>query len=108
MNMQPVEYLVHFSNLLLLVSYSVRDILWLRWFAVGANNAGIAAIGLYVDRVAEFRALMATEKGDLPRFYAQVSQLAKLPKLERDQALAAALVTNQTTLAVQPPLTAKP
>jgi len=79
-----------------------------RWFAVGANNAGIAAIGLYVDRVAEFRALMATEKGDLPRFYAQVSQLAKLPKLERDQALAAALVTNQTTLAAQPPLTAKP
>jgi predicted aminopeptidase len=51
---------------------------------------------------------MATEKGDLPRFYAQVSQLAKLPKLERDQALAAALVANQTTLAAQPPLTAKP
>jgi hypothetical protein len=28
------EYLVHFSNVLMLVSYSVRDILWLRWFAV--------------------------------------------------------------------------
>jgi hypothetical protein len=26
--------LVYFSNMLLLVSYSVRDILWLRWFAV--------------------------------------------------------------------------
>jgi hypothetical protein len=36
MNLQPADYLVHFSNLLLLVSYSVRDILWLRWFAVAA------------------------------------------------------------------------
>ena len=34
--MQPVDYLVHFSNVLLLVAYSVRDILWLRWFAVAA------------------------------------------------------------------------
>jgi CRP-like cAMP-binding protein len=41
MNMQPVEYLVHFSNVLLLVSYSVRDILWLRWFAVGAALANV-------------------------------------------------------------------
>jgi hypothetical protein len=41
MNMLPVEYLVHFSNLLLLVSYSVRDILWLRWFAVGAAAANL-------------------------------------------------------------------
>ena len=36
MNMQLADYLVHISNVLLLVSYSVRDILWLRWFAVGA------------------------------------------------------------------------
>jgi len=41
MNMQPVEYLVHFSNLMLVVSYSVRDILWLRWFAVGAAIANL-------------------------------------------------------------------
>jgi hypothetical protein len=34
--MQPADYLAHLSNLLLLVSYSVRDILWLRWFAVAA------------------------------------------------------------------------
>jgi Popeye protein conserved region len=33
---QAVDYLVHFSNILLLVSYSVRDMLWLRWFAVAA------------------------------------------------------------------------
>jgi CRP-like cAMP-binding protein len=36
MQIQPADYLVHFSNILLLVSYSVRDILWLRWFAVAA------------------------------------------------------------------------
>jgi CRP-like cAMP-binding protein len=32
---------VHFSNILLLVSYSVRDILWLRWFAVAAALTNI-------------------------------------------------------------------
>jgi len=36
MNIQPIDYLVHFSNVLMLASYSVRDILWLRWFAVAA------------------------------------------------------------------------
>ncbi|HKE45773.1 MAG TPA: cyclic nucleotide-binding domain-containing protein [Steroidobacteraceae bacterium] len=36
MTINPADYLVHFSNILLLVSYSVRDILWLRWFAVAA------------------------------------------------------------------------
>ena len=36
MSVHPIDYLVHFSNILLLVSYSVRNILWLRWFAVGA------------------------------------------------------------------------
>jgi hypothetical protein len=35
-NLQFADYLAHLSNLLLLVSYSVRDILWLRWFAVAA------------------------------------------------------------------------
>jgi CRP-like cAMP-binding protein len=36
MHIPAIDYLVHFSNMLLLVSYSVRDILWLRWFAVAA------------------------------------------------------------------------
>jgi hypothetical protein len=35
------DYLVHFSNILMLVSYSVRDILWLRWFAVAAALTNI-------------------------------------------------------------------
>jgi Popeye-like protein len=36
MNLSPADYLVHLSNILLLIAYSVRDILWLRWFAVAA------------------------------------------------------------------------
>src|SRR6187549_3574824 len=30
------DFLVHASNILLLLSYSVREMLWLRWFAVAA------------------------------------------------------------------------
>jgi|AmaraimetFIIA100_FD_contig_41_19570534_length_750_multi_7_in_0_out_0_1 CRP-like cAMP-binding protein len=41
MDIQAVHYLVHFSNILMLLSYSVRDILWLRWFAVAAALTNI-------------------------------------------------------------------
>jgi CRP-like cAMP-binding protein len=41
MSIHATDYLVHFSNLLLLVSYSVRNILWLRWFAVAAALTNI-------------------------------------------------------------------
>ena len=61
-----------------------------RWFAGGANNAGIVAAGLYADRVPQFAALLAEEGGDLPRFYERVKALAALPKAERELALAAA------------------
>ncbi len=59
-----------------------------RWFSAGANNAGIAASGLYNDRVPQFAALLASEHGDLPRFYARVKELAALPKAEREVTLA--------------------
>src|SRR5882672_1292525 len=36
MNILLPDVLVHLSNVLLLIAYSVRDILWLRWFAVAA------------------------------------------------------------------------
>jgi hypothetical protein len=36
MNLISPDVLVHVSNVLLLIAYSVRDILWLRWFAVAA------------------------------------------------------------------------
>ena len=41
MNIHVIGYLVHFSNIFMLVSYSVRDILWLRWFAVAAALTNI-------------------------------------------------------------------
>jgi predicted aminopeptidase len=60
------------------------------WFAQGPNNASLAAVGLYTQKVPQFRALLAVEGGVLPRFYARVKTLAALPKAEREPALAAA------------------
>jgi predicted aminopeptidase len=61
-----------------------------RWFAAGANNAGVVAAGLYADRVPQFAALLAAEGNDMPRFFARVKALAALPKSERDAVLDAA------------------
>jgi Popeye protein conserved region len=36
MKFEPLNLLVHFANVLLLISYSVRSMLWLRWFAVAS------------------------------------------------------------------------
>jgi predicted aminopeptidase len=66
------------------------------WFAAGPNNANLAAVGLYTQKVPEFHALLAVESGDLRRFYTRVKALAALPKGERDSALAAAVATNRT------------
>src|SRR5690348_10357197 len=41
MNVHLLNLLVHFSNILMLLSYSVRKILWLRWFAVAAALTNI-------------------------------------------------------------------
>jgi predicted aminopeptidase len=62
-----------------------------RWFGGGANNAGIAAMALYADRVPQFTALLAAENGDLQRFYARVKALGALPPAEREPALLAAV-----------------
>jgi predicted aminopeptidase len=58
-----------------------------RWFAQQPNNAAIAAIGLYTDRVPAFRELLHEVNGDMPAFYARVRVLAALPKRDRDHAL---------------------
>ncbi|HEX5863221.1 MAG TPA: aminopeptidase [Casimicrobiaceae bacterium] len=60
------------------------------WFAQGPNNASLAAVGLYAQKVPQFQALLASEGGDLARLYARVKTLAGMPKAERDTALAAA------------------
>ena len=62
-----------------------------RWFGENLNNATLASVALYTDLVPAFQALLAREGGDLPRFYAVVKQLARLPKDERDARLHAAL-----------------
>jgi predicted aminopeptidase len=59
-----------------------------RWFAAGANNAGVVAASLYADRVPQFKAVLDAENGDLVRFYGRVKALAAVPKAERELALA--------------------
>ena len=59
------------------------------WFAGPLNNAQIASIAVYTQRVSAFAALLRQTGGDLPRFYAEVAALARLPKPERDGRLAA-------------------
>jgi predicted aminopeptidase len=58
-----------------------------RWFAQQPNNAAIAAVGLYTDRVPAFRELLREANGDMPTFYARVRALAAEPRHERDGAL---------------------
>ena len=65
-----------------------------RWFGgvggAGPNNASISSIALYTGQVPAFKAILAGEGNDLPRFYARVKMLSALSKQERDVSLAAA------------------
>ena len=58
-----------------------------RWFAQRPNNAQIASVAIYTQLVPSFQALLASEGGDLDRFYARVKQLADMPKAQRNEAL---------------------
>ena len=49
-----------------------------------------SSIALYTGQVPSFKALLAREANDLPKFYARVKQLAALSKQDRDGTLAAA------------------
>lgn len=62
-----------------------------RWFDQDINNATLASIGLYNRLVPAFRALLAENGDDLPRFYAAVKRLGALPKDARQVRLAALL-----------------
>ena len=59
-----------------------------RVFARGANNALLASVTAYTERVPAFRALLARKGGDLPALYAEVKELARLDKSARDARLA--------------------
>jgi predicted aminopeptidase len=58
-----------------------------RWFAQQPNNAALAAIGIYTDRVPAFRELLREANGDLPSFYERVREMAAWPKRTRDAQL---------------------
>ena len=58
-----------------------------RWFAQQPNNAALAAIGIYTDRVPAFRELLHESNGDLPAFYERVRELSTRPKWQRDAQL---------------------
>jgi predicted aminopeptidase len=58
-----------------------------RWFAQKPNNAALAAIGIYTDRVPAFRELLHETDDDLPAFYERVRVLAAKPKALRDAEL---------------------
>jgi predicted aminopeptidase len=55
-----------------------------RWFAQQPNNAALAAIGIYTDRVPAFREMLHEVNGNLTAFYARVGEIARLPKGARD------------------------
>ena len=59
---------------------------WDRFFDAGLNNARLASLGAYRDRVPALRRLLAAADGDLERFYAEVETLASLsPELRRNR-----------------------
>lgn len=54
-----------------------------RWLERGLNNARLASIATYRERVPAFQGLLQAQNGNLPAFYAEVKRLAKLPAAER-------------------------
>ena len=54
------------------------------WFAGPLNNAQLATVATYNDLVPHFNALLASTNGNLPEFYQAVSELAELPKPQRE------------------------
>ena len=58
-----------------------------RWFAQPPNNALLASVAIYTQRVPAFEAVLREHNGDLPKFFAAVKALARLDRAARDAAL---------------------
>lgn len=58
-----------------------------RWFSERPNNAQLASVAIYTQRVPAFRAMLRREGGDFSRFYRAVKELARLPMAQRDAVL---------------------
>jgi len=65
------------------------------WFEQPLNNAQLASVAIYTQLVPGFQRLLADSGGDLPRFYATVEALAKLPEAQRRAALGAERISAQ-------------
>ncbi len=59
------------------------------WFQRSLNNAQLSTVATYYTLLPAFEQLLARNKGDLPKFYAEAKALASLPKEERQQRMAA-------------------
>jgi len=68
-----------------------------RWFAQPPNNALLASVAIYTQKVPAFEALLKAQDGDLVKFFAAVKTLARLSKAERDAALRAQMSSAATT-----------
>ncbi len=58
-----------------------------RYFAQALNNANLAAVATYTQRVPAFAKLLSEQHGDLKRFYEAVADLARLPADQRNARL---------------------
>jgi len=58
-----------------------------RWFAQKPNNALLASVSIYTQRVPAFEAMLREQGGDLRKFYEAVKVLAKLDPAAREAAL---------------------
>lgn len=71
--------------------YNVKSRL-VQELAEAPNNARLASLATYYDCVPGFQQVLAAERHDLPRFYAAVHRLARLPRDERRARLCASTV----------------
>ena len=58
-----------------------------RWFAQRPNNALLASVSIYTQRVPAFEAMLREAGGDLPKFFEAVKALARLDRPAREAAL---------------------
>jgi predicted aminopeptidase len=73
------------------------------WLKEGLNNARLASVANYYDCVPGFERLLAQENNDLPRFYATVKELARLPMAERHEKLCRSPASPPATAQEQAP-----
>ena len=58
-----------------------------RWFAQAPNNALLASVAIYTQRVPAFEAMLREQGGDLPKFFDAVKALARQDRAARDAVL---------------------